>query len=366
MTELNTRENDVKIVSLNEVQDVADEIGQILWGDDSNKKIKEDQAKSYEISQITRQPQDPGIEKLIYNLSKEIAETRKENRDLEEISRLKEVALAYNGDDKLLPFSEIYDGVKLENETEKSPLIKTGFEKLDKIIKKFKQKHLIILAGIMKHGKTSLAIDITTRMKEWNPLWLPIEEGADELMEKFLDRGEQPPHGFAPLHTGVDVPTNWIEKKVVEGIVKYGCKIVFIDNLDWIKSSGSFQNDSKPDRITQACKEIKEIAKKWNVAIILLCHVNKNAHSNRNPTFDDIKGSSGVGQVGDKVILLWRQTISGSDGELEITNNANISVQANRQGGVGNVKMTYENGHYVEFDWKADVEKKRFGDYGDL
>ena len=76
-----------------------------------------------------------------------------------------------------------------------------------------------------------------------------------------------------------------------------------------------------------------------------------------NPTLEDLKGSSSIGQEADTVILLWRET-KREGGEVIITNNTNISVQANRRcGTTGNIKMIYENGHYFEKEWK------KFGDY---
>ncbi len=212
----------------------------------------------------------------------------------------------------------------------------------------------------MKHGKTSFAMDMTTKLGEWNPLWLAIEEPIEELMEKFAERNEKPPQGFAPQNSSF-VNTEWVELKIVEGIVKYNSKIVFIDNLDWVSPMKNFKSDNKAERIEQTVREIKALAKKWNVVIMLIVHLTKASKADNNPTFEDLKGSVSIGQIADKALIVWRETKRGKQGELEITNNTNVSVQLNRQGKTGNIKMVYENGHFTEYDWKtADDE---FGDF---
>ena len=70
------------------------------------------------------------------------------------------------------------------------------------------------------------------------------------------------------------------------------------------------------------------------------------------PTLEDLKGSSSIGQEADTVIILWRE-MKREDGQVTITNNVNVSVQANRRTGkTGNVRMTYHDGHFTEGEWK--------------
>jgi len=53
--------------------------------------------------------------------------------------------------------------------------------------------------------------------------------------------------------------------------------------------------------------------------------------------------------------MMWRET-KKEDGELTITNNLRVSVQLARRGKPGNVNLTFENGHYKEYDWKVRDE----------
>lgn len=299
------------------------------------------------------------IENLLKGLETEITATKEGILQNEAMERLKQANKLYNGEDKVVSFKDIYDRIKTLPPIEK---IYTGWVKLDSILKGIRKKHLIIWAGITKHGKTSIAMDLTCKLKNYNVLWLPIEESAEELMERFIERGEQPPIGFAPENIGF-VDTDWVEKKVIEGIVKYGSQIVIVDNLSWIRPVGSSKFDGKADKVEQTCMEIKAIAKRWDIPIILIVHVNKEAKADMNPTFENFKGSSGIAQIGDKSILIWRETKRSKNGELDITNNVNVSVQLNRQGGVGNVKMIYNEGHFEEFEWDNNNNTDNLSDW---
>jgi replicative DNA helicase len=301
-----------------------------------------------------------GTDKNVIETINKLFTSLKEGEDSgDQMERLKEVAKMYDGDDKVVSFQDVYDNL---DKAEPIRKMHTGWSGLDDLLKGFRPKHIIILSGIMKHGKTSFAMDMTTKMSEWNPLWLAIEEPIEELMEKFHERGERPPVGFAPTNVSF-VNTDWVERKIVEGIVNFDAKLVFIDNLDWVTPMVSHKGDNKTDRIEQTVREIKSLAKKWNVCIVLIVHVTKQSKADSNPTFEDFKGSVAIGQVADKAIVVWRETDRGPKGELVITNNTNVSVQLNRQGTTGNIKMVYENGHYKEFDWKTEEIDNSFGEF---
>jgi replicative DNA helicase len=78
-----------------------------------------------------------------------------------------------------------------------------------------------------------------------------------------------------------------------------------------------------------------------------------------SPTLEDLRDSSFIAQEADTVIMLWRKTKRDDDGELIITNETLVSVQANRRTGeTGNVKMVFKNGRFFEEDWKHKEEKE--------
>ena len=290
------------------------------------------------------------IDKIIRRLTEEIKITQESKIQTENLSRLKEIAKVYNGEGKVVSFQEIAERIKTQPEEFK---MMSGWTGLDDLLKGFRLQQLVVVSALTKSGKTSLLMDLTSRMKEFNPLWFPFEESAEELIRKFLERGEEPPHAYTP-EAMIGNAVDWIETKIIEAIAKFNTKMVFIDQLDFIVVPGA---DSHALRVGETMRRLKNIAKKWNVTIFLICHLVK-AKMSEQPTLEDLKGSSSIGQEADTVIIIWRE-MKKEQGQVVITNNVNVSVQANRRTGkTGNVKMVYVNGHFIEKDWQQDPHQE--------
>lgn len=296
---------------------------------------------------------DDSIQKLIKDLDVEIRKSENEVMRGEQLLRLQEIAAVYEGEDKVVSSEEIVE--LLKNRPEQKKML-SGFKGLDKILEGFRHKQLVVLSGVTKHGKTSFAISLTEILKDEHPLWLPFEESAEELIYKFLERGQTPPLFFTPL-TMLDYRLEWIEKKIVESKAKYGSNVVFIDHLGFIVPSA----ENLAQETGRVVRELKNIAKRWDVVIVLLCHLTKT-EVDKHPNLKDLRDSMAIGQEADTVLFIWRQTKKNrKTGEIEILNNVNLSVQANRRTGrTGNVKMVYRDGKYLEESWVEDKELEDF------
>ena len=291
-------------------------------------------------------PQEDGnsVDEFITSLKNEIEQVKDEALEAEQMSRLRDIASRYKGEDKLISSLEYVEIIK--NQPEQSR-IHTKYAGLDSLICGFRPGQLISISAVAKSGKTNFCMELTSNQKDFHPVWFPFEEGAQELVEKFMDRGEEPPMFFVPakIHSRT---LKFIEKKIIEAIAKFGSQIFYIDNLDWIVDPRSGEHERM---IQYSCMELKRMAVLWNVTIVLIAHVKKLMNPTDQPSYNDIKGSSAVYQISDTVIMMWRET-KKEKGELVISNNVNVSVQLNRKTGkTGNVKFKWENGHYTEYDW---------------
>jgi replicative DNA helicase len=107
--------------------------------------------------------------------------------------------------------------------------------------------------------------------------------------------------------------------------------------------------------IAKTMRELKGLAKKWDILIFTVCHLQK-AKMDSQPTLEDLRGSSSIGQEADTVILLWRE-MKKEGGQVIISNNVNVSIQANRRyGSTGNVKFVYDNGKFTEKEWETEAQ----------
>lgn len=288
------------------------------------------------------------IDLLLSRLQSEIVKTQKGHEQIESLYRLKEIAKVYRGEDEIISFKKIAENIKLQKDELK---MMSGWKGLDDLLKGFRPQQLVVVSALTKSGKTSFLMDLTIRLKAFNPMWLPFEESAEELVRKFLERGEDPPLAYTPAVIK-NTTNEWMESRIIEAIAKHGTQMVVVDQLDFIVPFGA---DNHALRIGQAVRDLRTLAKKWNVVIFLVCHLAK-AKMDAEPTLEDLKGSSSIAQEADTVILLWREA-KREGGHMVITNNVNVSVQANRRmGKTGNVKMIYDNGHFFEQQWKSNAE----------
>ena len=164
MTNVNPQEIESVNVDVNE-------IAHILW-DSPTEEQKQIVSMSTEVGQLNNPDNnkpDLSIEKLILKLGKEIAITTKENRNVEEIARLKEVALTYTGEDQLISFEEMADEIR---NSPPVPKISSGISSLDSLMHGgFMTQTVTVISASPKSGKTSWCMYLTTKVKEYNPMW---------------------------------------------------------------------------------------------------------------------------------------------------------------------------------------------------
>lgn len=289
------------------------------------------------------------VEKLVARLEKEINSTKKGMEKAESIDRLQEILKHYNGEDKVIPFSEVEKRIKNSSDDLK---IYTQWTEFDALIKGFRLQQSVVISALTKSGKTSFLMDMTNRLEQYHPIWFSYEQSVDELISIALERGQEPPKAFTPaILAGNDI--EWIEAKIIESIAKYNTQVVFIDHLDFIVP---LVGENHHLAIARTMRDIKGLAKKLNVCIFIVCHLQK-AKMDTQPTLEDLRGSSSIGQEADTVILLWRE-MKREEGQVVITNNVNVSVQASRRHGTtGNVKMVYNNGRFTEQSWEEQSSR---------
>lgn len=289
-------------------------------------------------------------DKLIQALEADIKREKATLATNEQLARLAEVAKTYAGDDRVVSSEELFEEVKKQPVKAK---FFSGFSFLDKKVDGWTTGESIFLTGITKHGKTSFCMELSVRFADQAPLWLSFEEKAIDLMRKFYDKTQTFPHFFTPRQN--ESPNlDWVERKIVEAKVKYDSKVVFIDHIGFLSDAERGKDDTEASRLERISRAIHALAVKWDVLIFLMGHLTK-VRSDQNPDIESIKGSSAMAQESDLTMLVWRKTERVA-GRIEIGNETNVSLQANRRGQTGNIGFVYENGRFLESDWTRELE----------
>lgn len=221
---------------------------------------------------------------------------------LEQMSE-EDVMKLVHPDHEVLPIAEIA-AIKPPN----GDIYPTGLELLDKaMLGGFRGGDLVVLSGMSGHGKTSLAQTMTYWLtKRTIPcLWFSYEVSVQRLHEKFVAMGIEPHyHAFAPKRNQSG-NVEWIEQRIIEGVKKYMTQVIFIDHIDFLTPTSIKTSDNENIALKKVATELKQLAIKLNVVIVLMAHVRK-VPSGKEPEMQDISSSSGIFQLADYVIITQR------------------------------------------------------------
>lgn len=299
------------------------------------------------------------IQKIIDRVQSEKKGLEQKIASNEGLLRLQETMAQYDGEYKLYTSAEIAEGLKDRPQDEG---FKTGIEALDALTGGFRQKQIITMFAHSGHGKTEVSTWLMSLFPELNPVLIPLEQNAEELLSQRIERGYFIPHFLAPKYHDVFVPVSWIEERVVEGIAKYNSKIVVIDHLGYVDTNGKdgeYKRENLAYRIGQVMKQINHVGDKWNVCVILLVHVSQGDEG-KPPQLEDINHSSDIKKESDTVISIWRKNSLRK--KIRIYDNKTmLSVLKNRRHGKnGHVGLSFdtETGKYSEDNnWVAQMEE---------
>lgn len=293
------------------------------------------------------------VQDILQRINSEKKSLQSELYNVEGLLKLQETMANYEGEDKLVSSEDI---AKELFEKPRPKGFMTGIAPLDELTGGFRQKQVISMFAHTKHGKTEMASWIMSIFPELNPVLIPLEQSADELLSQRLERGYSIPHFLAPLHNDPFVSTDWIEERLVEGIAKYNSKMIVIDHLGYIDNNGAdgkYKRENLAYRLGQVMKEIKGLAKKWDVLILLLVHISEGDEG-KPPQLQDIGNSSDIKKESDTVIAIWRK--NSLKNKIRVYENKTmLSVLANRRFGKnGNIGLNFDTTagiYYEENSW---------------
>lgn len=284
-------------------------------------------------------------EDLIANANKFLSEIQDKKERLLAEARKKDLLAMYDGEDKI-----IYSIDYAKELLTLPPLdvFSTGIESLDeKIGGGISPGQLVTISGITKHGKTTMSKFLMRNMESLYPTFFSFEESVAELLLKEVKFKNTIPKFYFPRTYDRTDDLQWIENKILESIIKYGSKVVFIDHLGFLCDESNVR-ERFDLKIQGVMRKIKLMARELNVAIVLLCHLRK-IQIDKAPTLDDIADSKAIPQLSDKVWCVWRETTRDDMGKTQLTDFTNFGILADRQtGSVSNILFSFDRGNYTE------------------
>lgn len=201
--------------------------------------------------------------------------------------------------------------------------ITTGWKNFDDLLGGLRPNELTILTGETGSGKTTWAANLGYRLSKKNhpALIASFEMKPVSIIKKMIQMESGQPISshtfdsvspflvkisFLPLYF-VDIYGEIGLQQLKDAIFyvkrKHGIEFVILDHLHFFLR---YSGDQERQAIDQALRDIKSWAMDLDIHIILIVHPTKLTYDNKVVHLNDLKGSSGLKQLPDNVLSIWR------------------------------------------------------------
>lgn len=296
------------------------------------------------------------LEKIIDNLENELVTITKKT-DTNQILSSAEL------------LSNVFEELKNKSTEASLPGISSGFYDLDSLTQGFQKSDLIITAGRPSMGKTAFCLNLATNiLKKTNLpiLFFSLEMSKEQLIYRVL--ASETNINSTRLRAGNIKQTEW---EILNSVVKRFSRLpLFIDDtpnislidikkkikkirfeqqklgliiIDYLQlMENNNQNDNRVQELSQITRGLKNLAREFNVPIIVLSQLSRNVESrvNKRPILSDLRESGSIEQDADLVLMLYRDEYYNI--ETDDQNITEIIISKHRNGPIGTTKLFFE------------------------
>ena len=263
------------------------------------------------------------------------------------------------------------------------PGLKSGFPNLDLFTQGFQKSDLIVLAGRPSMGKTALSLNLALNIIKISKLpviFFSLEMSKEQLMYRILSIETNITQ--IRLKNGRLYQNDWVKlNKVIKIISKLPFFIddsphlsiqeiraklrtifleqtqiglVIIDYLQLIQNV-EFKQGSRVQEISQITGYLKNLAREFNVPIIVLSQLSRNVETriDQKPILSDLRESGAIEQDADVVLMLYRdKSIHNSQNHNEPDSITELIIAKQRNGPTGKIKFVFTGNQtkFIEYD----------------
>jgi len=201
--------------------------------------------------------------------------------------------------------------------------ILTRWKDLDDLLGGLRLNELTVLTGETASGKTTLAANLGYKLAKENHsvLIASFEMKPISILRKMIQMQAGNPF-FDLGKTEIETSLKFISTKPIYFVDVYGeiglkelrdaiyyakrrhgIELVILDHLHFFLR---YVADLERQAIDQALRDIKSWAMDLGIHIVLIVHPTKLTYDNKVVHLNDLKGSSGLKQIPDNVLSIWR------------------------------------------------------------
>ena len=261
--------------------------------------------------------------------------------------------------------------------------IPTGFEQLDILTSGMQRGDLVIIAGRPSMGKTAFAMNLSQNASMRSDdigvvAIFSLEMSSQQIAMRMLACEARV--DMQHLRTGRFSAEDWRKLASASGSLaesaihvddtpaisvlelRSKCRrlkreakhldLVVIDYLQLM--SGRSDSDNRAQELSEITRSLKGLAKELNVPVIALSQLNRSleARADKRPMMADLRESGAIEQDADIIMFIYRDEVYNKKPENE--GLAEIIVAKQRNGPIGNIKLTFIN-RFTRFENHASA-----------
>jgi replicative DNA helicase len=252
----------------------------------------------------------------------------------------------------------------------------SGFKDLDEITGGFQPGNLVILAARPSMGKSALVTNIAENaaLEHGKPVALfSLEMSEAELAQRFVAsqariKGEELRKGRvaenrwpkilqacqrladAPLYVDDSSDVGILELRAkarrLHQQSEGGLGLIIVDYLQLMRPDGRVEN--RVEQVGQISRGLKILARELEVPVIALSQLSRAVEQrhDKKPILSDLRESGQIEQDADLVMFIFREEYYDKESERE--GEADIIIAKHRNGGLGDVVLTFQK-EYPKF-----------------
>lgn len=240
--------------------------------------------------------------------------------------------------------------------------LKTGWNRFDYVTGGLQRQAVYVIAARSGKGKSDLAINLATNLSSrYAAYYVTMEMTRKQVMSRIFSRITRinsirlRDHNLTTqefqvirnaldiwkqnTHLMLDEQTRVTVEEVEGKIIKYRPDILFIDHLGLMTHDVRKQNQW--EAIGATTQRLKELAMKYNIAVVELVQLNREADRTKStPTMSQLKGSSNIENDADGIFSIDAPEASGilkGDDYRPVT----LHILKNRHGSTGRLYFNW-------------------------
>lgn len=239
--------------------------------------------------------------------------------------------------------------------------IDTGFWQLDGLLGGLQRGNMFVVAARPGMGKTAFAINCMMRMcvKGIRTVFFSLEMTKEQIMDRIVSCGLKIPSQKISNRNLTESEREQMNSLLSEIYKKYSLRIddtpnvdidyierqldkapvdvLIIDYIGLIKPDSRYKN--KYEAVGEISKDLKKLAKKYNIAVIVLCQLNRETEKNKGgiPNLSNLRDTGQIEQDADYIMFLQVDKEDNSQREYY---DGKFIVAKNRHGRCGRIDVT--------------------------